>query len=204
VSALANVSFADGYDIITPVTTKDARRVTGVRIQSRTERTEESLDADLVVDATGRGSRAPAWLAAMGYPRVGEDHVKVGLAYTSRRYRWRSDPFNGDMSINPVATPAYPRGAFLYTLGGDLCLLSLFPDLEGRRTVKVRMGNAYMARLLTAAVHDPVLTTAFLSVAGLIDPPPSLMRPSLAARVFRSPGKTADPASPAADRVMAA
>src|SRR5208282_6926132 len=58
-------------------------------------------------------------------------------------------------------------GPWEMAAGGDLA----FPDVEGRRTAKVRMGNAYLGRLLAAAIHDSDLTNAFLRTAGLVDSP---------------------------------
>lgn len=49
-------------------------------------RSGESMAADLVVDATGRGSHAPAWLAALGYPAPPETLVDPLLGYASRYY----------------------------------------------------------------------------------------------------------------------
>ena len=37
------------------------------------------MGADLVVDATGRGSRSPSWLEALGYPRPETEQVPDGL-----------------------------------------------------------------------------------------------------------------------------
>lgn len=126
VSELPNVTFVQGHDIVGLVTTDDGSRVTGARVQERVAgSTQRRLDADLVVDATGRGSRTPKWLSTLGYPEVPEERVKVDLAYTSRRYRLRTNPFVHDQSINVVATPSHPRGAFFHTLGGDEALLSL-------------------------------------------------------------------------------
>ncbi len=51
--------------------------------------------------------------------------------------------------------------------------------------MKVRMGNAYLARLQYAATRDAKVTEAFMRVVGLLDPPEALMRPRMAARVFR-------------------
>ncbi|TXS48869.1 NAD(P)/FAD-dependent oxidoreductase [Streptomyces sp. t39] len=63
-----------------------AARVRGVRV--RTEDGEERvLDADLVVDASGRGSRAPEWLRSLGVDEVTEEKVDSGLAYASRLFR---------------------------------------------------------------------------------------------------------------------
>jgi hypothetical protein len=66
-------------------------------------------------------------------------------------------------------------------VGGDL----VFPGAQGRRTVKVRLINAYLARLHAAAVHDADLAGAFVRVAGLVAPPESLLRPGVAFRVLR-------------------
>jgi hypothetical protein len=66
--------------------------------------------------------------------------------------------------------------------GGDLG----FPGVEGRRTLKVRIGNAYMSRLHAAATNSSEVTKAFFRVAGLVDPPQALMRPSLVVRVLRN------------------
>jgi hypothetical protein len=67
-------------------------------------------------------------------------------------------------------------------VGGDL----VFPAVQGRRTLKVRLVNAYLARLHAAAAHDASLAGAFLRVAGLITRPESLLRPSVVLRVLRA------------------
>ena len=52
-------------------------RVTGVTVD---DPEKPQIAADLVIDASGRGSRAPQWLADLGYPRpeVSEVGVDVG------------------------------------------------------------------------------------------------------------------------------
>lgn len=63
----------------------DAGRVTGVRVRSGGG--EHGLLADLVVDASGRGSRAPRWLGDFGLPEVTEREVDAGVAYATRLFR---------------------------------------------------------------------------------------------------------------------
>ncbi|MEW2121939.1 FAD-dependent monooxygenase [Streptomyces sp. NPDC005474] len=63
----------------------DANRVIGVRV--RTGDTEQTLTANLVIDATGRGSHAPLWLEDLGAPSVTEREVNAGVAYATRLYR---------------------------------------------------------------------------------------------------------------------
>ncbi|MCZ8379321.1 oxidoreductase [Mycobacterium sp. CPCC 205372] len=57
-----------------------AQRVTGVVLDDG-----EAVAADLVVDATGRGTRLPVWLAQWGFERPREDTVDVGIGYASQR-----------------------------------------------------------------------------------------------------------------------
>ncbi|UBU18914.1 FAD-dependent oxidoreductase [Nonomuraea gerenzanensis] len=313
VAALENVRFLERTDILGP--TSAGARITGVRVR-HSDGQEEHLASDLLIDATGRGSRTPAWLQELGYERPDEDRVKIGLAYTTRHFRLRSDPYGDDLSINPVASPANPRGAFFPKLPGDMSMLSLtgilgdhppadydgflafakslpvpdiyeairdaepldegatftfpasvrrryerlpgfpggllvlgdgacsfnpvygqgmtvaamesmilrdhlrrggeprwqaffkdisrvidvpwdisagadlaFPGVRGPRTLKVRLGNAYMGRLHAAAARDGAVTAAFMRVAGLVDPPQALMRPGLMLRVLANGGR---------------
>ena len=72
-------------------------------------------------------------------------------------------------------------------VGGDLA----FPQVSGRRTAKIRLVNAYLARLHAAAAVDPTLAVAFVRVAGLVDRPESLLRPDRVARVLYAQRTTA-------------
>ncbi|MEU4167296.1 pyridine nucleotide-disulfide oxidoreductase [Streptomyces sp. NPDC026665] len=62
-----------------------ADRVTGVRVLA--DGLQEDLRADLVVDASGRGSRAEHWLEALGVTDIPTDEVDSGLVYASRIFR---------------------------------------------------------------------------------------------------------------------
>jgi len=120
--ALPNVTFVEQRDIVGLVTTADRNQVTGVRVQHNdAEGVEETITADLVVDATGRGSRTPVWLEQLGYPEVREERKKIGLGYVTQHYRLSADPWHGDLAIIPVASPTLPRGAiFTKTDHGDV------------------------------------------------------------------------------------
>jgi 2-polyprenyl-6-methoxyphenol hydroxylase-like FAD-dependent oxidoreductase len=58
--------------------------VTGVRLEDGSV-----IPAALVVDATGRRSRAPEWLAALGAPAPRERQADTGIFYYTRFYRLR-------------------------------------------------------------------------------------------------------------------
>jgi flavin-dependent dehydrogenase len=70
---LPNVRLLDDRVVNGLVTTPDRRRVTGVHAG------DELLEADLVIDATGRGSRSPRWLQSLGYDAPTEERIEIGL-----------------------------------------------------------------------------------------------------------------------------
>ena len=59
------------------------------------------------------------------------------------------------------------------------------PAVAGKRTAQTRVVNWYLAKLFQAAQHDALLATRFLEVANLMKPPPSLMAPGIALRVWK-------------------
>lgn len=313
VVALPNVEVREHTVIQGLVASPDGSRITGVRVvDDRRSAEPYVMAADLVVDATGRGSRTPAWLEELGYERPAEEKIKIDLAYTSRWFRLDTDPFGKDLAINPVASPANPRGAFFGRHRDNLALLSLtgllgdhpprdpegfleftrtlatpevyeavrtaeplgdissyrvpasvrrrydklhrfpaallvigdgvcafnpvygqgmtvaameaaklaehlgqgeadpvrffreitpiidvpwdtsaggdlaFPGVAGPRPLKVKLGNAYIGRLHTAAQREGRFGRAFFRVASLVDPPEALMRPRLVISVLRT------------------
>jgi 2-polyprenyl-6-methoxyphenol hydroxylase-like FAD-dependent oxidoreductase len=126
VRALPNVWVVDRCVAAGLVGSPDGRRVCGVRVLRRADSSaEEVLEADLVVDATGRGSRSPLWLEALGYPRPAEDEVRVGVAYASRVYRRRRDHADGDRAVVVAATVERPRGGAMLAMEGDRWMVTL-------------------------------------------------------------------------------
>src|SRR3712207_2533945 len=74
VRALENVEIVDRCDALGLLAAPAGDRVPGVRIRRRDAGgTEETVPADLVVVATGRGGRLAAWLHGLGFPRPAEE-----------------------------------------------------------------------------------------------------------------------------------
>ncbi len=311
VNDIPNVNVLYGHSAANLTASDDRRRITGVQVDGPGGKSDV-MTADLIVDATGRGSRAAAWLTSLGYQAPAEDHVSVGIGYSTRHYRLRPDALNGDAAVLSAGTPAIPRTGILASIEGGRHILTLagilgdfppvdpaefdeftttlpfddiplalkgaeplddpvpfrfpasvrkryerlrdfptglivigdavcsfnpiygqgmtvaamealtlrqilqagaidqplryfkaiartvnnpwdiavgadlaFPGVEGQRTAKVRMINAYMPRLCAAAAHDFKLATALILVFGLKDNPLGLMRPDRLLRVLR-------------------
>lgn len=83
VKALPNVTFLDGHNVSGLLTTADI--VNGVRITRRYNGFLRAVDADLVVDAMGRGARTPAFLESLGYERPTEARAVAGIGYASQQ-----------------------------------------------------------------------------------------------------------------------
>jgi 2-polyprenyl-6-methoxyphenol hydroxylase-like FAD-dependent oxidoreductase len=158
VRALPNVSFAENTDIAGLLTSADGGRVTGVRIQARvTDSAAQRVTAALVVDATGKGSRTPAWLAELGLPKVQEERVKIDLTYTTCDFRGPldPDPIGDGVAEVCVATPASPRGATLARLA-DRYSLSLYGILGDRPPTDLPGFLEFAATLSVPGIHQAV------------------------------------------------
>ncbi|CAN5556512.1 hypothetical protein BH10ACT9_BH10ACT9_54070 [soil metagenome] len=69
-------------DVAEPTFDVGRQRVTGVRLDETS-----TVAADLVVDATGRGTRLPTWLRQWGFAPPAEETVDVGIDYSTHRVR---------------------------------------------------------------------------------------------------------------------
>jgi 2-polyprenyl-6-methoxyphenol hydroxylase-like FAD-dependent oxidoreductase len=313
VRELPNVSFGPPADVLGLVTTSDRQRIRGVRVLRRADGSaEEVVDAALVVDAMGRGSRTPTWLEGLGYAPPTPERIAADLGYATRHFRLDPEVLGGDWGTLQGPTPACPRGGALSRIEADRWIVTLFgllgdhpptepagfmgfaaslafpdlaeairsgeplddpvafrfpasirhryerlrrfphgllpigdavcslnpiygqgmtvaalqalelrehargngtaeprrwlrrvarivdapwdvvvggdlafPEVDGPRTAKVRMLGAYLARLHAAAEQDPELAIAFARVMAQVDPPTSLLRPTVAGRVLR-------------------
>src|SRR5205823_1494398 len=67
VLALPRLTLLEGHDGEEPVFDPATRAVTGLRVKNRATGAATTLAADLLVDALGRGSPSPRWLASWGY-----------------------------------------------------------------------------------------------------------------------------------------
>ena len=77
VTALANVELISGAKVAALRHDKDQRRITGVTL--RTAEEEQTISADIVIDAGGRGSRMPQWLRAIGCGSPPESNLRINM-----------------------------------------------------------------------------------------------------------------------------
>src|SRR6201996_6821284 len=107
-----------GSSVVTGLMVADGR-ITGVRVAAGPAGTEESVPADLVVDAAGRGSRAHVWLRELGTPDTGGSGGRTDVGYVSRHYRREPHHLDGRIGAAIVGFPGHPRGAAVIRQEGD-------------------------------------------------------------------------------------
>src|ERR1700683_1882709 len=128
---LPNIYLREQCNVLEPVFDRGAGRVTGVRCEPAGGGSAgpETLSADLVVDAGGRGSHTAAWLDAHGYGKPREESIQVGISYMTRLYRRRPEHLAGKNAVILAACrPDWRMGVILaqeedrwiVTLGGYL------------------------------------------------------------------------------------
>ncbi|MET8228577.1 FAD-dependent monooxygenase [Streptomyces sp. NPDC005301] len=105
--------------------TGSAARVDGVRVRTASGGTE--LSADIVVDASGRGSRVVSWLTGLGITGVEERNVDSGLVNATRIYRTPPGAERFPLTVvqaNPyVSRPG--RSAVIVPIEGNRWMVSL-------------------------------------------------------------------------------
>ena len=123
---LPNITLIDCCAVNELVTNAEKSRVTGVRVTRRSGGDkDEVMEADLVVDASGRGSSSPKWLESLGYERPSETEVKTRIGYATREFRrTEKDPDKICIEMVSPAAPAEKHGTFLFPIEGDRWIMT--------------------------------------------------------------------------------
>ena len=134
--------------------TSDAT-IKGVRVKVGNG-VEQTVTADLVVDASGRGSSSPAWLESLGFARPEEERIEIGIGYTTRVYRRRPTDLGGKLAVVIAGSgPNWRNGAILYQTE-DRWIVSIGGYFGDHAPDDDQMFAAYAGSLPTPEIHDIV------------------------------------------------
>ncbi|OKH76553.1 NAD(P)/FAD-dependent oxidoreductase [Mycolicibacterium sp.] len=125
VRRISNVSVQEGRDVLGLTATPRRHRVTGVRVARHATGEVATLSADVIVDATGRGSRTPVFLDELGYARPVEDDLVVRLVYAGQLLRLPVGAVDEHfVAVMPVAgrprmlgLVGYENGMWMFAVG---------------------------------------------------------------------------------------
>lgn len=162
---LPNVTILENHDAVgllsSPEGIGDEARVTGLGVVDRSagQPIEKTLEADLVVDAAGRGSRSLVWLESLGYPRPKEEHIKMNLAYTTRAFRRLPEHASGKSPVVVLASLTNRRGGVMLAVEGERWIVTL-AGILGEAAPTDLEGFIEFARMLDAPDIYNVIKTA--------------------------------------------
>jgi len=154
VFALPQVEVVAGHDVIGVDAAPDRSRLIGAVVQDRTGGSARTLHADLVVDATGRGSRASRWLTDLGYAAPAKEELLVDLAYVSRHYKVDPAALDGDIAIIIGPSAERPRGGAVMLEEGGQAVITLFGILGDHAPIDDAGFRVYADRLPLPYVAD--------------------------------------------------
>ncbi|CAN5498323.1 FAD-binding monooxygenase [soil metagenome] len=156
--ALPNVQAIENCHVMGVTATADYSHITGVRLVRRSQgNTETILTADLVVDASGRGSHSPAWLEALGYV-IPKEKVQVDIGYVSRIYRRTPGQAQGIYTVLITPAPPNRRMGVMLAIEDDRWLVTLVGYLGDHAPTDPEGFLAFAKTLpapdIYAAIHD--------------------------------------------------
>lgn len=153
VRQLPNVAVLDGYEGLAPML--DGDRVRGLRVRARNTTREIALDADLVLDASGRASRASKWLSESGFGRVDESIVKVDVGYASAYFERRPGDLYGARGAMIAGTPPEStRSAAIFGVEGGRWLVTLVGAQRDYPPNDPRSFHEFARSLPTPEAHE--------------------------------------------------
>jgi 2-polyprenyl-6-methoxyphenol hydroxylase-like FAD-dependent oxidoreductase len=118
VLALPNVELWDNTAVKNLKTTDDKQCVTGIVVNKKDE--IQTLNADLVIDVTGRNSNSPQWLKELGYEAPAVSEVKVNVGYATRLYkRDPNHPLSKSWMLHTPKAPEQQRFGGMFPIEGD-------------------------------------------------------------------------------------
>ncbi|HKE60714.1 MAG TPA: FAD-dependent monooxygenase [Pyrinomonadaceae bacterium] len=134
---IENIKIIPDCDVVALVSNSKRNGVSGVTVKLcceddsaagdvRPPQAERFIDADLVVDASGRHSRAPQWLKALGYQAPRETVVNAFIGYATRLYeRPAASNASWKAILLQSAPPENPRAGLLFPIEKNRWILTI-------------------------------------------------------------------------------
>ena len=164
VRAHDNIRFLTQRTVAGLIAAPGGRGVAGVRLMpSSRGDPDQAVEADLVVDASGRHSSMPRWLVDLGYDPPREERVAIDIGYTSWFVRAPDDLLAGDLGVAVGATPAVPRGGALVRVEGERWLVSLAGYQGNHPPAGLDECLAFAARMVVPDIYQALATSPPLS-----------------------------------------
>jgi 2-polyprenyl-6-methoxyphenol hydroxylase-like FAD-dependent oxidoreductase len=114
---LPNIAVRDGCRALQIAASQDGSAA-GVRVESK-DRSDKTLPADLVIDASRRGAPSLSFLEATGCPRPQQTDIGIDLTYTTATFAVPEGTRNWKAVITIPEMPASSRMGYLVSIEGN-------------------------------------------------------------------------------------
>ena len=129
---VANVELIERAEAVGFETVRgDSFRARGVKVNPRDGGGAFTLNGDLIVDASGRATKCPSWIEAMGLPMPAETVVDSHTGYASRWYK-----------VNPARRPKdwWWKGIWIDPIAQEFSTAGVLFPVEGNRMIVTMAG----------------------------------------------------------------
>ncbi|MEU9114009.1 FAD-dependent monooxygenase [Streptomyces sp. NPDC048483] len=164
VPALEAVTVLDGTEA--EELTGTAEHITGVRVRDTVTGSVRRLDADLVIDATGRHSTTPGRLTTLGLPAVREELADCGIVSATRIFRAPPGTENCPVITarsSPESRQDPGRTATLVPIEGGRWLVTLTGTGDGRPSAHADRFVPFARRIPHSVIGDLIADAEPLS-----------------------------------------
>jgi 2-polyprenyl-6-methoxyphenol hydroxylase-like FAD-dependent oxidoreductase len=177
VRRISNVSLREGHEVRGLILNASNDRITGVRTVPMDDPSGQTvLDADLVVDATGRGARGTAWFRDAGLALPEEDEMAIRIVYTTRHFRRREGELGGDKGILITSTLDNLRGGAMHAQENGTWIVTLCGYLGEEAPLELDGFKEFAGTLATQDIHDALATAEPVGEGAVIRYPASRRR----------------------------
>ena len=123
VSSISNVTIVYGSTASGLKFDAGKSRVVGIHVRDTQKTTSYEIQADLVVDSTGRNTRLPHWLVEGGYGRVPITEIEINVGYATGLFRTPKELLPDHPLMYIVGRPPEKTrvGAFIRVEDGLAC-----------------------------------------------------------------------------------
>ena len=154
-TALSNVRVIENCAVQGLIADDARTAIKGIRVKVGNG-AEQTINADLVVDASGRGSSSPAWLESLGFAKPAEERIEIGIGYTTRVYRRRPGDLNGKLAVVIAGSePNWRNGVILYQ-AEDRWIVAIGGYFGDHAPDDEQMFAAFAGSLPTSEIYDIV------------------------------------------------
>lgn len=137
----------------------DSGRVTGVRMRPSARRDDIGWEvhADLVIDASGRGSRAPGWLRDLGFEPPDDEVIDAHLKYATLIFDGAPRLPDGlRAALIQSSPPASTRGGVVLPIEGDRTLATLLARGSDEAPTDEQAFRAFAGTLRHPAIQQAI------------------------------------------------